>query len=413
MPSKLTQRAVKALQAHPKPYEKRDSELKGLLVRVQPTGLKTFWYAYPFGGKRANRYRLGAYPGISVDGARAFAKVAAGDVSKGIDPQARRKAERVKTERDKLLTLSTFLDERYEPWAQAHMKSARAQLERIRSDFKEQLDKPMTLFHEVMVEGLRQKWKKAGSQPSTINRDLQRIGSVLTRAVKWGVLEKHPLAGLKPMKTDKAGRVRFLSAAEETALREALVTREDRLRTERIRYNTWRIERHLDPLPEREGELLDHLKPMVLLALNTGLRRGELFSLKWADVDLEAQMLTVRAASAKSGQTRRIPLNDEAHTVLTAWMKRQESTDGYVFPGENGARLTNITKSWAGVVKLAKLNEFNFHDTRHTFASRLVQRGVDLNTVRTLLGHSEIATTLIYAHLAPDNLRSAVKKVAG
>jgi integrase len=413
MPEKLTKRFVEGLKPSEKPYERRDSEVKGFLVRVEPTGLKPFFYCYAFGNKRMNRYRLGAYPSLSVEGARAIAKVAAGDISKGIDPQARRKAERVKTERDKLLTLSTFLDERYEPWALAHMKSGKAQLERIRADFKDQLEKPMTVFHEVMVEGLRQKWKKAGNQPSTINRDLQRIGSVLTRAVKWGVLDKHPLAGLKPMKADKAGRVRFLSAAEETALREALVTREDRLRSERIRYNTWRIERHLDPLPQREGELLDHLKPMVLLALNTGLRRGELFSLKWSDVDLDAQMLTVRAASAKSGQTRRVPLNDEAQSVLTAWKERQESTTGYVFPGEGGSRLTNITKSWAGVVKLAKLNEFNFHDLRHTFASRLVQGGIDLNTVRTLLGHSEIATTLIYAHLAPDNLRSAVKKVAG
>jgi integrase len=293
------------------------------------------------------------------------------------------------------------------------MKSGKAQLERIRSDFKDYLDKPMTGFHEVMVEGLRQKWKKAGAQPSTINRDLQRLGSVLTRAVKWGVLEKHPLAGLKPMKSDKAGRVRFLSAAEETALREALVTREDRLRAERLRYNTWRIARHLDPLPENAGDLLDRLKPLVLLALNTGLRRGELFSLTWGDVDLDAQILTVRAASAKSGQTRRIPLNVEALALLTAWRKRQESAEGYVFPGADGTRLTNITKSWAGVVKLAKLKGFNFHDLRHSFASKLVQGGIDLNTVRTLLGHSEIATTLIYAHLAPDNLRAAVEKLAG
>ena len=214
------------------------------------------------------------------------------------------------------------------------------------------------------------------------------------------------------MKADKSGRVRFLSAAEESALRDALIAREDRMRAERIRMNTWRNERHLDPLPPREGELIDHLKPMVLLALNTGLRRGELFSLKWSDVDLDAKMLTVVATSAKSGQTRRIPLNEEALTVLTTWRNRQGNAEGLVFPGADGARLTNITKSWGGVVKFAKLSGFNFHDLRHTFASRLVQAGVDLNTVRTLLGHSEIATTLVYAHLAPDNLRAAVEKVA-
>jgi integrase len=165
-------------------------------------------------------------------------------------------------------------------------------------------------------------------------------------------------------------------------------------------------------LPQRDGELLDHLKPMVLLALNTGMRRGELFSLRWADVDLHAKMITVRASSAKSGQTRRIPLSPEAITILTAWHKRQEGHHGLVFPGMSGDRLTNINKSWGALIKAAKIDGFNFHDLRHSFASKLVQVGIDLNTVRTLLGHSEIATTLIYAHLAPDNLRAAVEKLA-
>jgi site-specific recombinase XerD len=123
--------------------------------------------------------------------------------------------------------------------------------------------------------------------------------------------------------------------------------------------------------------------------------------------------VTVRAESSKSGQTRRIPLNSEAVTVLTTWRKRQADAANHalVFPGADGARLTNITKSWAGVVKLAKLQSFNFHDLRHSFASKLVQRGTDLNTVRELLGHSEIKTTLIYAHLADGNLRAAVERV--
>jgi len=412
MRAKLTKRLVESLKATGKPYEVRDTDRRGLLVRVEPTGLKPFWYVYPFGNKRSKRFRIGAYPNVTPEGARAIADTLAGDIARGIDPAARKKAERIKHDRDRLLTLSTFLDERYEPWALSHMRSGKAQLERIRSDFASQLDKPMTAFHELMVEGLRQKWRKAGKQPATINRDLQRIGSVLTRAVKWGVLGKHPLAGLKPMKADKTGRVRFLSGAEESALRNALTTREERLRDERARFNEWRIERSQEPLPEREGENLDHLRPLVLLALNTGLWRGELFSLKWADIDLDSPILTVVAASSKSGQTRRIPLNAEALSVLTAWHERQNNYRGLVFPGADGKRLTNITKSWGGLVKLAKLTGFNFHDLRHTFASRLVQAGVDLNTVRTLLGHSEIVNTLIYAHLAPDNLRAAVEKVS-
>ena len=412
MTDKLTKRDVDALEPQGRPYERRDAEVTGFLVRVQPSGLRTFWFAYSFAGKRGNRLRLGAYPGLSVEGARALAKVAAGDVARGVDPQARRKAERVQHGRNRLVQLDTFLDDRFEPWAKAHMKTGGEQLKRIRADFTDFLSKPMTALHVVAIEGLRQKWKKAGKQPGTINRDLQRIQSVLSRAVEWGVLDRHPMKGLKPMKTDKAGRVRFLSAAEEKALRDALDTRQSRMREERARFNKWRAVRHQDPLPELDGELVDHLKPLVLLALNTGMRRGELFSLKWAEVDLSANLVTVRAATAKTGQTRRIPLNTEAVNLMKAW-REVTGEQTQVFPGAEGRRLTNISKSWPGAVKLAKLSGFNFHDLRHSFASKLVQAGVDLNTVRTLLGHSEISTTLIYAHLAPDNLRSAVQKVVG
>ena len=116
-------------------------------------------------------------------------------------------------------------------------------------------------------------------RPRSINRDIQRLQSVLSRAVEWGVLDRHPFKGLKPMKTDKVGRVRFLSADEEKALRAALETREDNLRTARARFNSWRVARGKKPLPERAGSNIDHLRPLVLVALNTGLRRGELLGL--------------------------------------------------------------------------------------------------------------------------------------
>lgn len=148
----------------------------------------------------------------------------------------------------------------------------------------------------------------------------------------------------------------------------------------------------------------------MLLALNTGLRRGELFGLRWCDINFTAGILTVTATSAKSGQTRRIPLNAEAHSVLSDWRQRGQG-DGLVFPGNGGGRLGNINKSWGGVVAAVGLADFRFHDLRHTFASRLVQAGVDLNTVRELLGHRDIAMTLRYGHLSPDNLRSAVNRI--
>ena len=85
--------------------------------------------------------------------------------------------------------------------------------------------------------------------------------------------------------------------------------------------------------------------------------------------------------------------------------------DGLVFPGKNGKRFNNIRRSWAGVLDAAKISGFRLHDLRHTFASRLVMAGVDLNTVRELLGHSDYSMTLRYAHLAPEHKAAAVARL--
>jgi integrase len=416
--AELTKRVVTALEPKRKPYEVRDTDLRDFLVRVEPGGTKSFYLVYRLAGGRKGkrkRYRIGTFPSLSADGARTIAKKVAGDVANGIDVQARKVAEREQAHKDRLSTLRAFLDGRYEPWAKAHLKSATFQLARLRSDFEGWLDRPMSDFNAFAIEGMRQRWKKGGMQPRSINRDVQRLQSVLSRAREWGVLNSSPLAGLRPLKADKTGRVRFLTAEEEGALRKALETREDGLRQARARFNAWRVARDKKPLPEREGDYLDHLRPLVMLALNTGLRRGELLGLTWGSVNFSDKILTVTAATAKSGHTRRVPLNREALEVLTAWHARQgkPKSDAFVFPGHDGERMTRIDTSWESLMKAAKLKNFRLHDCRHHFASKLVQAGVDLYTVKELLGHSEIAMTERYSHLKPENLRAAVEKVAG
>jgi hypothetical protein len=123
VPAKLTKRAVEAMTAKEKPYDVRDTGVRGFLVRVEASGAKSFFLDYRLDGKR-NRYRLGVYPNLSPDGARSVAQAIAGDVARGIDPHARRKADREQTERDRHSTLRAFLDGRYEPWAKTNLKSA-------------------------------------------------------------------------------------------------------------------------------------------------------------------------------------------------------------------------------------------------------------------------------------------------
>jgi integrase len=122
-------------------------------------------------------------------------------------------------------------------------------------------------------------------------------------------------------------------------------------------------------------------------------------------IDFNHQLLTVEGPDSKTRQTRHVPLNTEAMSVLKRW-REQVSNGPRVFDIATGFKT-----AWMHVLKRANVAKFRWHDLRHHFASRLVQRGVPPNTVRDLLGHSSIAMSLRYAHLAPDQRQEAVAKL--
>lgn len=402
MQALISARLINTLKPDAKPYEIRDSKLKGFLLRVQPSGVKSYIVEYG----RGRRLTLGSTEVLTPTQARDKAIEVLADAAKGADPQAIKRAAKVGD-------FKGYLQTEYGPWVVAHRKDGTATLARLKACFLEDLgNKPLAEITPWIMDKWRSARLKDGLSKATVNRDLTALKACLSKAVEWGFLETHPLAKLKPSKLDQGAKPRFLAEDEETRLRAALDARESRIRQERTNANRWRQERSYAALPELDDRFADHLKPMVLLSINTGLRQGELFRLAWENVDLGRAYLTIEGESAKSGKTRHIPLNSEAAAVLAAWRAQANPLNELVFPNPDGKPFDNVKKSWAAVLIAAGISEFRWHDLRHHFASRLVMAGVDLNTVRELLGHADIKMTLRYAHLAPEHKAAAVAKLA-
>ena len=147
------------------------------------------------------------------------------------------------------------------------------------------------------------------------------------------------------------------------------------------------------------------LRSIAILALNTGMRKSEILNLKWHDCDIKRGIIYLR--HTKSGKRREIPMNREVKDLLFRIPKNPENA--YLFGNKEGKAYVNIRKAFENALKKAGIQDFRFHDLRHTFASQLVMSGVDLNTVRELLGHSSLKMTLRYAHLSSNHKKQAVE----
>lgn len=421
-PVTLTQALIRKLAPTGAAYDVYDADLSGLALRVYPSGTRsyrmrlidktkmqetstttrTLWYWWTLGP-------ADAFTG--PEHARRVAKKRMGEVADDKDPRQARKEARANAR--KSITLERFITDHYEPWVTAQRKTGAETIARLNSRFAGLLSTRLDELTAFAVERWRTaRIKDDGARPATINRDLGALKSALARAVEWKRIDQHPLASVKPAKVDSRGIIRYLGGEEEKRLVKALQSRDERRRKARESANKFREERDYDLFPAF-GTYTDILTPLVHVALTTGLRFGELCNLKWQDIDLgPSALLAVHGAGAKSGQTRMVPLNDHAVEVLKVWRPTDAKRDDFVFSGRDDERLTEIKTAWKRITREAKVTEFRFHDLRHTFASKLVQVGIDLNTVRELLGHADIKQTLRYAHLAPEQRRAAVDKIA-
>lgn len=400
MKAEISNKLLRSLTPQNKVYEVRDTSLKGFLLRVEKGGTKTYFIEYA----RGKRIKLGRADALTPHQARELAKESLGRVFGGKDPAKEKRELRNQH------TLAAFIDETYQPWLMENIKSGRSTLERLRKSFKPILSYPLSEISLLHLERWKAARLKTGIKPSTVNRELSDIKACFSRAKAWGFLKENAISDVKLCKVDKHSKTRYLNADELMRLRQALDDREERMKEERDNANEWRKVRDYPLMPSlRDRAFVDHLKPLVLLSLNTGIRRGEALSLRWDSLDLGLKILTVRSESAKSGKTRHIPLNSEALGILKEWREQIEPSCPYVFPGEDGKPLQGIKTSWANLLKEAQISSFRWHDLRHSFASLLVMKGTPLNTVRELLGHSDYEMTLRYAHLAPEHKAAALE----
>lgn len=206
-----------------------------------------------------------------------------------------------------------------------------------------------------------------------VDFEIGRLKRLFHLCLDWDLCDKNPAAKVKLFRAD-VNRVRYLLDDEEARLLEQAGTK---------------------------------LAQVIRFALNTGMRKGEILGLRWHEVDQLKRIVTIPGTKAKGKRDRHIPLNNGAIAVLSE-IPRSISRDGLVFINDAGGRHMNLHYAWRQAVVAARIEDFRFHDLRHTFASRLVSAGVDLAAIRDLLGHQDFKMTLRYAHLAPSRLTEAV-----
>jgi integrase len=362
---------------------------------VQPTGVRSWILRHG----RTGRTTIGRVGVMPADEARAKALRIAANVREGLPPWT--------GIREDGTTVGDFIDGDWAKWAKVNRKAASVAKEvyRLRSAFKKWWTLPLRQLTPQMIENFKNDRIGAGRTANTVARDISALSGVCQRAkVTFKLISHNPCRDVEKPKLDRRPKVRFLSPAEEKRLRKALAERDRRAIEARRSANDWRQARGRDPLPDLL-HFADHLPVAVLLSLNTGLRFGELAALRWVDVDFKHRMVTVRADDAKTGQSRHIPANDEAHDVLKRWHEQNPHTERVI--GID----TSCKTAWWALLKEAGIENFRWHDMRHHFASRLVQGGTDLNTVRDLGGWQDYKMVLRYAHLAPDQGRAAVAKL--
>ena len=221
--------------------------------------------------------------------------------------------------------------------------------------------------------------------PSSVNRHKGQFKAMFNWAVRFFdedrvLTTNNPAKGLQ--KVPERSRWRYLDRGEMQAL-----------------------------LCELEKRHNQHIRPIVLTALYTGMRRGEILNLRWKDVDLKQGIIHVM--ESKTGRSRTIPITKDLRQIFPKMKSRFKGTYVFVTTRKKGGKIKEFKTAWGNALTRAGIDDFTFHDVRHTFASHLVMRGAGISTVASLLGHADVRMTQRYAHLAPGHRSREIERLDG
>lgn len=376
----FTKRSIEALPSHDpespsREAEYSDSECIGLKLRVAKNGRRFFQHRYRHLGRK-RCMSIGEFPHITVQEARKRVSENKSLLARDIDPSEERQQKRND------LTFTAFSRDFYIPHATMHKKTWKEDVYKLDRRIIPVLGnlrlssitiRDITTFHAK---------EKERNSATTANHYLVLIKRMLNLAVKWGLLEKNPAAGLDKFK--------------EPPHRERYLTKEE-------------LPRFLKVLDQQEDRLS---KAAIKLLLFTGCRKGEILSLRWDQVRLDEGRLFLPIT--KNGHARSVILNSKAKEVLAELTKEKKNSE-YVFPSRSGSRkghIQDLRKPFHRVCEAANIEGLRIHDLRHSFATIAVMGGASLYDIQKLLGHSDISMTQRYAHMVDDSLQRATDNVS-
>lgn len=279
----------------------------------------------------------------------------------------------------------------------AFRKSKRYVVDLLKKDFSGRILGKISYFD---LESYRNRLQNTRTEKgvlrknSSVNRIMACLRHMLSKAVEWDMLDRNPFdKGRSLQLKENNQRLRFLTEDEiDTLLAECPAPTPSK-RDPKVIYDPQGI----------------HLKDFITVAINTGMRKGEILSLKWAQV----RNGFIYLEETKTDEARQIPINEDLSMCFRDMRKKQQLTSEYLFPDGDGGHLQDIKRSFKAALDRAGIENFRPHDLRHTFASHYLMRGGSIKGLKEILGHKDIKMTMRYSHLSREFAREEIQIMNG